>query len=116
MTGLERTAGAESGEVEAGQQEKGGLALTRPTRDRVTTPSLREVKKCLHITVRHRVGLLAHPLQGQELDTMVLMCPWQLSRLTGSVKYGKRGLLLTEEPSDPRKVTKCAGQEIKTWR
>lgn len=45
-----------------------------------------EFKKHLDSALSHRVGLLGCPVQGQELDLMILMGPLQLSVLYDSVK------------------------------
>lgn len=81
--------------IRKGFSPRGCLALNKLSRDRVTIPRLPKVKKCLHIALRHKMGLLGYLLQGQELDTMILRGPFQLSILYDSVQYGKQGLLLT---------------------
>lgn len=45
----------------------------------VMAPRLTESKKYLDSTRRHRVGFLGCSVQGQELDSMILVGPFQLS-------------------------------------
>lgn len=45
-----------------------------------------EFKKHWDSALSHRVGLLGCPVQDQELDSMILMDPFQLSMLYDSIK------------------------------
>ena len=51
----------------------------------VTTPSLTEFKKHLDNALRHRVWFLGGPVWSQELDSMILVGPFQLRIFCGSM-------------------------------
>lgn len=95
VTGHEKTAEGESGEVQVGYQE--GFFTQRVVWHWTRSPGTgSQPQSCLRWrSVRHKMGLLGYPLQGQELDTVILRAPFQLSILCDSVQHGKGGLLLT---------------------
>lgn len=57
---------------------RGWLGPEQAPQVMVTVPRLTEPKKHLENTLRHRVGLLGRPVQGQQLDLMILVGPIQL--------------------------------------
>lgn len=59
----------------------------RLPREARTAPSPSVFKKCLDNAFGYMVGLLGCPAQGQELDSMILMGPFQLCIFYDSVIY-----------------------------
>lgn len=53
------------------------------------------------------MGLLGYPLQGQELDTVILRGPCHVSILYDSVQHGKGGLLLAHG-----QIHSCRGKSL----
>lgn len=54
-------------------------------------PSLLEFKKCLDSALRHMVCFLSGPVWSQELDSTILVCPFQLRTVCDSKSHS--GLL-----------------------
>lgn len=50
-----------------------------------TVPGLPELRKHLDITLRRGVWVLGGPVWSQGLDSMTLVCPFQLRTFCGSV-------------------------------
>lgn len=87
-------AGAVAGKVHTGcyteiPHPEGGQALEQGM---VTDP---EPQDCLDSTLRHSMGLLARPLQGQELHSGILEGLFQLRIFCESVSWWRRPLSIS---------------------
>jgi len=61
----------------------------------ITAPSLWELKKLLNSTLRYRIWILGGSVWNQELDLIILMCPFQHKIFYYSNPSFKRGSQLT---------------------
>lgn len=57
----------------------------RLLREVIAAPSPKEFKKCLDNILRYMVGFLGCPVKDQELGSMILMGPFQLSTFYDSM-------------------------------